>query len=121
MRNASDTGLRIASIVFAAVPFAFALIRAARTGNDFRYLWVAAASLIGAIVTTSIVGADANSPRSAFWLSTAVFIVATLVGTLTALLLGTHLGPGVLIVGAAFGFWFAAGAVLYTRARLRTR
>lgn len=42
------------SIFLVAVPFAFALIRASRTGYDLRYLWVALASLLGATMVMAV-------------------------------------------------------------------
>ena len=104
--------LRAVSIVLAAVPFAFALIRTFQTGDDLRYLWVAIAGLCGAVATVWVAGPDGTSPKAGVVLSAVVFAVATLLGILTAVLLGTNLGPAVVVVGAAFGFCFAAGAAL---------
>jgi hypothetical protein len=50
------------SIFVAAVPFAFTLIRAARTGNDLRYFWVALASLLGALATVAVGRASVCTP-----------------------------------------------------------
>ena len=47
-RSYRDWRIHGISILFAAVPVAFAAVRAVRTGYDFRYLWVALASLLGA-------------------------------------------------------------------------
>ena len=106
-------------MVFVAVPFAFALIRAFQTGDDLRYLWVGIAGVCGAVATLWVAGPDGTSPNRAFVLSAGVFAVATLLGTLTALLLGTKLGPAVVIVGAAFGICFAVGAGLHMLASRR--
>src|SRR4029077_3625979 len=48
--------IRSFSLFFLSMPFLFGLLRAAATGNDFRYLWVAAASLIGAGAFTAAAG-----------------------------------------------------------------
>ena len=112
MQQSNRTGLRAVSIVLAAVPFAFALIRTFQTGDDLRYLWVAIAGLCGAVATVWVAGPDGTSPKAGVVLSAVVFAVATLLGILTAVLLGTNLGPAVVVVGAAFGFCFAAGAAL---------
>jgi len=45
--------------------------------------------------------------------SAAVFAASTLVAVSMGLLLGTRIGPGVLVVGSAFGFCFAAASVLH--------
>ena len=120
MQQSRQVGQRALSMVFAAVPFAFALIRAFQTGDDLRYLWVAIAGLCGAVATVWVAGPDGTSPKAAVVLSAVVFAVATLLGVLTAVLLGTRLGPAVVIVGAGFGFCFAVGAAMYMRASRRT-
>ena len=112
--------LRAVSIVLAAVPFAFALMRAFQTGDDLRYLWVAIAGVCGAVAAVWVAGPDGTSQKAAIVLWFVVFAVATLLGILTAVLLGTKLGPAVVLVGAAFGFCFAAGAALYMHASRRT-
>ena len=120
MQRSNHVWLRALSMVFAAVPFAFALIRAVQTGDDLRYLWVAIAGVCGAVATLWVAGPDDTSPKRASVLSAVVFAVATLLGTLTAVLLGTKLGPAVVIVSAAFGVCFAVGAGLHMLASPRT-
>lgn len=100
------------SIVAAGIPFAFALIRAARTGDDFRYLWVALASVAGATLAMKIAKAYTKLAAAAL-----VFIVATAFAVSAAVLMGTALGVPILIVGSAFGSCFAAGALLLMLAR----
>jgi len=100
------------SIVATGIPFAFALIRAVRTGDDFRYLGAALASVAGAALAMRI--ANRYTKPAAVALS---FIVATAFAVSAAVLMGTGLGLPVLIVGAAFGFCFAAGALLRMLAR----
>ena len=95
------------AILAAATPFAFALVRAVRTGNDLRYLWVALGSLGGAAVTTAV--ARRLSPAL---VATSVFVTSTLFAVLTALLLGTKLGPGILVVASGFGVCFAVASGL---------
>ena len=120
MQRSNHGWLRALSMVFAAVPFAFALIRAFQTGEDLRYLWVAIAGVCGAVAAVWVAGPDGTSQKAAIVLWFVVFAVATLLGILTAVLLGTKLGPAVVLVGAAFGFCFAAGAALYMHASRRT-
>jgi len=100
------------SIVATGIPFGFALIRVARTGDDFRYIWVALASVAGAAL--------ALKPAKACTKPTAValiLVVATVFAVSAALLIGTALGAPILIVGSAFGLCFAAGALLFLLAR----
>ena len=103
------------SIVAIALPFAFGLIRAARTGNDFRYLWVALASAVGAALAMNIAKAHMKPAAVALVLG-----VATVFAVSAGVLTGAALGPN-LIVGLAFGSCFAAGALLLTLARSRAK
>jgi hypothetical protein len=105
------------SILFAAVPVAFAAVRAVRTGNDFRYLWVALSSLLGASAVMVVGTVTTWRSNSAAALSAAVFVIATLLAVLAAWLLGIRVGPGSLVVGAGFGFCCAASCALYVLAR----
>jgi hypothetical protein len=100
------------SILFAAVPFAFAVVRAIRTGDDFRYLWVALASLLSALVVMVVTKADRHGPIVAATRSTWVFVIATFVAVFAAWLLGARVGPGSLLVGSAFGLCYAASCAL---------
>jgi hypothetical protein len=103
--------IRSISLFFVVMPFLFGLLRAVMSGNDFRYLWVATASLFGAAVFTVATQATSHGRRIA--LSIGAFIVATLCATAAAVLLGTRLGPGLLVVAASFGFCSAAGCTLF--------
>lgn len=105
------------SIVVAAVPFAFALVRAVSTGYDVRYFWVALASLLGAMATIAVGRAHLRGPSSFVALVVAVFVIATLLAVFAGVLIGTTLGLGIIVVGAAFGFCFAVAALLHIRAR----
>jgi branched-subunit amino acid ABC-type transport system permease component len=88
---------------------AFGVMRAVRTGNDLRYVWVALASLSTAIV---VARASERRPTGAAARAAWVFIMATLVAVFVAWLLGTRVGTGSLLVAAAFGFCYAAGSAL---------
>ena len=103
--------IRSISLFFFAMPFLFGLLGAVTRGNDFRYLWVGAASLLGAAAFT--VATHTPSYRRRIALSTGAFIVATLCATVAAMLLGTRFGPALLVVAASFGFCSAAGCTLF--------
>ena len=105
------------SIFFAAVPFAFALIRYGQTGYDLRYLWVALASLLGATMVMVVGKAYSRALNVRVALSAGAFVIATLFGVLAAVLLGTTVGPGILVVASGFGFCSAASCVLHALAR----
>ena len=100
------------SIVAASIPFGFALIRAVSTRGDVRYFWVALAGLLGGIATLCVFTPDRGKRVAA---ASAIFVVATVSAVAAALLIGTRLGLGVLVVGAAFGFWFAVAGILARR------
>jgi hypothetical protein len=115
-RPSRDRRLHALSILFAALPLAFALIRAVRTASDFRYLWVALASLGSATALMTVASRPGSARSVAVTLSVGVFLVATTSAVVAALLLGTTLGPGILVVGAAFGFCCAVGSALHVLA-----
>jgi peptidoglycan/LPS O-acetylase OafA/YrhL len=110
-------GSQSLSILIGAVPFAFALVRAVRTGDDLRYLWVALAALLGATIAMAI--GKARRMRTSLGLGLTVFVLATLLATAVALFLGTRFGPGVLLVGSGCGACLAASCVLYALAHPR--
>jgi ABC-type glycerol-3-phosphate transport system permease component len=95
-----------------ALPFAFAIIRAVRTGSDLRYIWVALAGLVGAVAVMAVTKQRARTPTESVIVAAGVFVVSTLVSVLAAMALGTTLGPGILVVACSFGACFAAGGFL---------
>jgi len=109
--------IRSFSIFFFSLPFLFGLLRASTTGSDFRYLWVAAASLVGAGALTALAGGNLRQPRVALAQSTGAFVVATLCATAAAMLLGTRFGVGLLVVAASFAACSAAGCLLFAITR----
>jgi hypothetical protein len=101
--------------VFAATPFAFALIRLAQTGTDARYVVVALASTCGAVIAMLL---TRPLTRARFLrVAIAVFVSSTVLAVIGAMLLGTRFGPGILVVATAFGFCFAAASALHARTR----
>jgi hypothetical protein len=109
--------LRALALACGAPPFAFGLIRAAQTGTDFRYVWVAFASACGAAATVAAARRFVRTGGVAAGVSAASFIVATLAGALAAASVGTRFGPGMLIVASAFALCFAAGSLVHLLAR----
>jgi hypothetical protein len=108
------------SIFVVAVPFAFALVRAVRTGYDLLYFWVALASLLGAMATIAVGRAHTRRPIAFVALVAGVFVFSMLLAVFAASLIGTTLGAGIITGGAAFGFCFAVGALLHVLARPRS-
>jgi hypothetical protein len=120
MKHTFQSRLRFTlSLLAAAVPFAFALVRAIRTGTDFRYFRVALASLVGAAAATAVLRVRTGRAMADVALAAGVFAAATMSAVLAALWSGTRLGPGVIAVGSAFGFCFAAAVLLNVTARRR--
>jgi hypothetical protein len=113
--------LRFLSIVFAALPIAFGLIRVITTGKDLRYLWLAFAALLGAVGFTALALPYIRRSSARVALSAGAFVISTLFAMSTALLLGTTFNAGMLIVASAFGLCCAASCLLHTLAVARVR
>jgi hypothetical protein len=119
-RSRQERAFHALSILLAAVPFAFALIRLGQTGYDARYIWVALASLLGATTVMVIGHASRRELIARIALVAAAFVMATLCAVLAAVLLGTTAGPGLLVVASAFGCCSTGSCVLAVLARPRT-
>jgi hypothetical protein len=101
---------RALSAILAAIPFAFGVIRAIETGTDVRYLWVALAAMGGGMIVTAV-ARGVRRPLGVAALVVAVFVMSAVCAVLAALLLGTRLGPGILVVAAGFAACFAAASL----------
>ena len=116
-RSPREWLLYFLSILFAVIPFAFGLIRAVSTGYDVRYLWMALASLLGAVIAVRT--ARSRKPTGVLALSAPVLIIATVLAGLAAFLLGARSVAAAGIVAFAFGFCWAASHALYALSRPR--
>ena len=99
----------MAAAVAGAVPVIFALIRAISTGgSDLRYLWLAAAALVGSIVAVRL------GQKASVSVGRAVAAVAagTACAAGAAMALGGTAGPGLAIVALGFGLCSGTSAVL---------
>jgi hypothetical protein len=112
--------LLVIAAVLAAVPGVFGLVRAVSTGDDFRYLWLAAAAMIGSTVAVRVFGYRAPG-AARVTPGRVVAAVATGAGcaAATAIFMGATAGPGVAIVAVAFGLCTGVSAVLTSLARWR--
>ena len=109
--------LLLASVVLAAVPVTFGLIRAVSTGDDVRYLWLAGAAILGSMVVMPL-GLGASDPAQvSLRRALAAVAAGTLCAGATALILGATAGPGVAIVALAFGLCTGTSALFATLAR----
>ena len=116
-RSPREWLLYFLSILFAAIPFVFGLIRAVSTGYDVRYLWMALASMLGAVITVRT--ARNRKPLGTLGLSALVLVIATVLAGLAAFLLGARSVAAAGIVAFAFGFSWAASCAFYALSRPR--
>jgi hypothetical protein len=109
--------LLLASVILAAMPVTFGLIRAVSTGDDIRYLWLAGAAIVGSMLVMPL--GDSVSGRAHVSLGRAVCAVTAgaLCAAVTAVLMGARAGPGVAIVASAFGLCSGTSAALAALAR----
>jgi len=104
-----------ASALITAMPVLFGVIRAVSTGDDFRYLWLAAAALLG---TTAVMMIGRTPRASRIGVRAAAAVAAgTAAAAAAALLQGATAGPGVTIVAVAFGLCTGIGGTLASLAR----
>jgi hypothetical protein len=118
-RTTQEQGIYVLAILFALAPFAFGLIRAFQTGKDFRLLWMAFASCLGALVANAIRKAQSREQNGIVSFSAITFIVATLFAGLTGYLLGATSAIGVWLVALVLGFCWAAWNAFNTLSRPR--
>lgn len=107
------------AIAMTAVPFAFAIIRALRTGADLRYLWLAVASFLGVTLVMVMTKARKRSRAEILSLAIIAFIVGAALTAIVAKLLGASAISGVALVALSFAIFIAAGEALYILARGR--
>ena len=109
--------LLLAAIVAAAVPVAFGGIRAVTTGDDVRYLWMAAAAILGSMAVAARRGSDAIPTNVTFGRGVSAVACGTLCAAVTGVLQGARSVPGVAIVALAFGVCTGTSAVFAMHAR----
>jgi peptidoglycan/LPS O-acetylase OafA/YrhL len=106
--------LQLVAVLLAAAPVLFGLVRAINSGDDFRYLWLAASAIVGSLLVV-VPGSRAPGPTRAVGAVAAGAACAAA----TAIFLGATAGPGVAIVAGAFGLCTGAGLILGSVARQR--
>ena len=107
----------VLGVLVAAVPGVFGFVRAISTGDDVRYLWVAAAAILGSL---AVMFPEYRAPVSTR--VSAARVVGAIAGgagcaAATAIVLGATAGLGVAIVAIGFGICTGTGMVLGTVAR----
>jgi hypothetical protein len=105
------------SILFAAAPFCFGLLRYVGTRHDPRGLWMALASFVGAAAVVAIGRARTRVPSGVGAFSAVILVVATLFAAATGYLTGAGRGAGLWMVAFVIGICWAASFVFYTLSR----
>lgn len=101
--------------IIAAVPLGFAFLRAATTGTDFRYLWVAIASTVSAGIVVMMSRRREEQPGGRFARVAIAVFAATAVSAAAAFAQGAGSVPAVLVVSFAFALCSGIGLSLAAR------
>jgi hypothetical protein len=109
--------LLIASVLLAAVPVIFGLIRAVSTGDDVRYLWLAGAAILGSFVAIRRRHGASGTAHVSLRRGFGAVAAGSACAAAASLLQGATAGPGVAIVAIAFGLCTGTSAVVATLAR----
>lgn len=113
MKRATSRAVFLAlSIAFAIAPFAFGLFRAVQTGRDYRMIWMAVASAIGAAVVFAL--GKRGKRGLALGVVFLALIAATAAAGLTGYMLGATAGPGVWMVAFVLGFCWAMSLTFFS-------
>ena len=94
------------------MPVGFGLVRAVNTGDDFRYLWLAAAAILGSLAVMVPAYRAPGPARVSAWCVLGAIATGALSAAATAIVLGGTPGPGLAIVAVAFGLCTGAGTAL---------
>lgn len=109
--------LLLGAVTFAAVPVAFGGIRAIATGDDVRYLWMAAAAILGSLAIVPWTRAAPRASAPPIGRAIAAIACGTAGAAITGVLQGARSVPGVAIVALSFGLCTGLGAVFAMLAR----
>ena len=94
------------------MPVGFGLIRAVNTGDDWRYLWMAAAAFFAAIAVTTLGRGTAGPAHVSLGRAFAAVAAGTGSVAATGVFLGATAVSGIAIVSFAFGMCNGVSAVL---------
>jgi hypothetical protein len=109
--------LLTASVLLAAVPVSFGLIRAVSTGDDVRYLWLAGAAILGSMVAMRRWPGASGPAHVSLRRAVGAVAAGSACAAAASILQGATAGPGVAIVAVSFGLCTGASAVFATLAR----
>ena len=108
---------RLLSILFAAAPFGFGLLRYLGTRHDPRALWMALASFVGAAAVVAIGRALTRESGSVGAYSAVILIITMLCAAFTGYFTGAGAGVGLWMVAFVIGVCWAASFVFYILSR----
>ena len=106
--------LFLAAVLLGAVPVIFGVIRAATTGNDFRYIWLAGAAIVGSML---VLPPRRRAGHLSLWRACGTVAAGAVSAAAVAILTGAKAGPGIAIVASGFGFCTGTSGVLATLSR----
>ena len=104
--------LLLVAVLLAVVPVAFGSVRAIETGDDFRYLWLAAAAILGSLAVMVPAYRGPGPARVSVGRAVSASATGAACAAATAFILGATAGPGVAIVAVGFGLCTGTGMVL---------
>jgi len=103
--------LLLVAVLLSMLPVAFGFVRAWNTGEDFRYLWLAAAAILGSLVVMVPAYRAPGSARVPAWRAGCAIAAGAACAAAAAIVLGATAGPGLAIVAGAFGLCTGTGMV----------
>ena len=104
--------LLLVAVLLAVVPVAFGSVRAINTGDDFRYLWLAAAAILGSLAVMVPAYRAPGPARVSAGRAVGAIAAGAACAAAMAVALGATAGPGVAIVAVAFGLCTGTSMVL---------
>lgn len=119
-RTSRQRRIFILAFALGMAPPGFALIRAVNAPGDFRMLWMALTSFLGASLVMAIGKASGRRAGVVLALSATALVVAMLLAGWTAVGLGATASFGIWAVSFVLSFCWAASYALAALSRPRT-
>jgi len=116
-RSSRQRRLHLVSVVFAALPILFAVIRAFSSKYDLRMLWMAFASFFGVALVMWSGHARQRPRKSVLGLAAFALVVGTVLAALTAMWLGATAPFGIWAVAFVLSFCWTASHTLDSLSR----
>ena len=107
---------QVLAVLFGLAPFAFGTFRALSARYDLRMLWMAVVSGVGAFAIRTLAGRSPGGPPKRFAILT--FVTTTLLGGVTAILLGATAPAGIWPVAIVLALCWTASYYFAARANV---